>query len=301
MIISCGEALVDLVPHAVPGGGPMNVAVTAARQGASAAFLGRVSTDHHGDAIWAHMQQNGVVLDAAQRGPEPTATAAVDPGPPLRFRFEGENTADQALSEADLSGLPNEPHVLHGGTLGLFRGRSAEVVADLAETTSGVVSLDPNIRPQLIDDRDRWGHFHNRWASVASIYKGSDEDLEWVWPRRSPSAIAEELLARGVALVAVTKGPDGAVLFHRSGEINVSGVKVDVVDTVGAGDAFIGSLLASIVGLDPAVSPDAVAALSPVDLEQIGRRAIMCAAMTCAREGADPPTGEEVDAALGGA
>ena len=104
MIIAAGEALVDLVPDPVPGGGPMNVAIAASRLGTPTAFLGRVSTDEYGVMIWEHLQASGVDLSVAQRGPEPTCRAVVEGDPPT-FSFHGEGTADRMIADVDLSPL----------------------------------------------------------------------------------------------------------------------------------------------------------------------------------------------------
>ena len=100
MIITAGEALVDLVPHAVPGGGPMNTAVACARLGAPTAFLGAVSTDEHGDAIWAHLEASGVDLRLTQRRDEATCRAEVIGDPPT-FHFHGDGTADRFVEMPD--------------------------------------------------------------------------------------------------------------------------------------------------------------------------------------------------------
>ena len=161
MIVSCGEALVDVVPdeggapRAVPGGGPMNVAVAAARLGAPAAFVGGVSTDAHGEMIWAHLVANGVRTAAVQRSAHPTARAVVEHHPQLVFRFEGTDTADVHLTAVDEASLGPRPHIVHGGTLGLFRGTTAETLARYVESGPGLISLDPNTRPAMIDDRRR--------------------------------------------------------------------------------------------------------------------------------------------------
>ncbi|MEP6298227.1 MAG: PfkB family carbohydrate kinase, partial [Ilumatobacter sp.] len=97
MIFSCGEALMDLVPEPVPGGGPMNVAIAAARLGAPASFVGGISTDHFGDLLWSHIESNGVDMSLSRRFDAPTARAIVEHVPQLRFRFEGEGTADTML------------------------------------------------------------------------------------------------------------------------------------------------------------------------------------------------------------
>ena len=294
MIVSGGEALVDLVPDPVPGGGPMNVAIAASRLGVPSAFLGRVSTDAHGERIWAHLVANGVDLRLTERGDEPTARAIVEHTPKLRFRFEGVGTADQALSSGSLEPLGPGPHILHGGTLGLFRGRTAEVLAEAAERHAGIVSLDPNVRPQIIDDRARWDHFHDRWVARTHLYRGSDEDFDWIWPGRSAAACAAILLERGVRAVMVTRGPEGAIVFTASGDVHVPGVPVDVVDTVGAGDTFVAGVLSSLSARGLEGQPEALAELSSDDWSEIAGFAARAAAITCSRPGADPPTAAEL-------
>lgn len=288
MIVSCGEALVDMVPAPVPGGGPMNVAVAAARLGASSAFLGRISTDDSGSAIWDYLRVNNVDLRLVERGAEPTARAIVELTPSVVFRFEGEGTADTCLGEANLDGLGPGPHVVHGGALGLFRGRTAETLACLAETHDGIVSVDPNVRPQIIDDRARWDHYHQRWLACADIYKASDEDLEWIWPGRRPEDCAAELLGGNLGAVIVTHGADGATVYNQCDSVLVPGRPVEVVDTVGAGDTFVGAVLASL--LDRGIEwPEQLKAMPIHDWQLVATRAVVAASITCSRQGANPP------------
>lgn len=288
MIVSCGEALVDLVPEAVPGGGPMNVAIAAARLGAPSAFVGRVSTDAWGQLIWEHLRSNDVDVQACERGPEPTARAFITTTPKPTFRFEGDDTADTCLGEAHLAAFGAGPHILHGGTLGMFRGRTAEVLAALAQRHEGVVSLDPNVRPQIIGDRDRWNHYHQRWLAAAHLYRASDEDLDWIWPDRSADDCAAELLNGRPAAVIVTRGAGRTTVYRESGQIDVPHACVAVADTVGAGDTFVASVLVSLWRAD-AVSLSAIEQLGPSDWHEIGTRAAAAASITCTRVGADPP------------
>jgi fructokinase len=297
VIVSCGEALVDLVPDPVPGGGPMNAAIAAARLGAPAAFVGRVSTDHYGDTIWEHLQRNSVDLRAAQRGPEPTALAIIEHTPKLQFRFEGDGTADSALEPVDLGALGGGPHIIHGGTLGLFRGRTAEVLAGLVETHTGIVSLDPNVRPAIITDRAGWDRYFERWLARAHLVRASDEDLDWIWPGEDDETIAERLLGGPAKAVIVTRGAEGAVLHCRNGTARVPGRAVEVVDTVGAGDTFIGTTLVGLWERGLAGEPDAIDDLSLADWTAILDLAVAAAAITCSRPGADPPTRAELAAA----
>lgn len=266
----------------------MNAAIAAARLGAPTAFVGRVSTDAAGQLIWRHLQRNRVDLRACERGPEPTARAIISLTPSPSFRFDGSDTADTALGSADLAPLGPGSHIVHGGTLGMFRGRTAEVLAQLAERHDGIVSLDPNVRPAVIEDRDRWDRFHRRWVRVCDLYRASDEDLSWIWPRRPAADTAAELLEGRTVAVIITSGAEGATVFTTEGAVDVATPSVEVVDTVGAGDAFVGSVLASVWNLFGANR----AAFAALDLRQwraIAERAAVAAAITCSRPGADPP------------
>lgn len=294
MIFSCGEALVDLVPDPVPGGGPMNVAIAAARLGAPAAFVGGVSTDRFGDMLWAHLQRNGVDLSASRRFDAPTAVAAVEHVPELRFRFEGEGTADTLLTDVDETAICGPANILHGGTLGMFRGQAAETFARLAARHDGLVSLDPNVRPMIIDDPVEWHRFHDRWLSSVDIYKASDEDLAWIWPDRSPEDSVDWLRGQGVGAVILTRGAEGLSIRSSAGEVTARAPAITVVDTVGAGDTIVGVVLTSI-SEHFAGAPVELDKLRRDDWQRIADRAVAAAAITCSRPGADVPARHELD------
>ena len=298
MIISCGEALVDIVDGSpLPGGGPMNAAIASARLGVPVAFGGALSTDEYGDMLYAHIEVNGVALNLIQRTDAPTARAVVEHIPELQFTFEGDDTADMQLSELDVAAVGSGPHILHGGTLAMFRGKTAETLATLAEEHEGVVSLDPNIRPQILDHdptlRTEWIGFHNRWLSNTDIYKGSDEDLAWIFPELDPDEWVETLLAAGVSAVIITRGADGLSVFTADGEVHAVSRRVDVVDTVGAGDTICGVVLASLWELRIS-SKVAVRAMTLADWTKIAEHAVEAAALTCSRPGADVPYRHEL-------
>ncbi len=294
MIFSCGEALVDLVPDPVPGGGPMNVAVAAARLGVESSFVGGVSTDAFGRMLWQHLLSNGVDVSMCQRFDAPTAKAIVEHVPELRFRFEGVKTADTLLADLDLNRIVGATNIVHGGTLGMFRGPTAETLARVTESHDGIVSLDPNIRPQIIDDRDEWDHFHQRWLPHVDIYKGSDEDLEWIWPDRTPEQSAQWLLEHGVGAVIVTRGADGLQILTSTSASTAAPPPIDVVDTVGAGDTIVGTVLASIAEHFDGHDID-LGALGSTGWQVFAQRAVDAAAITCSRAGADTPRRTELD------
>lgn len=294
MIFSCGEALVDLIPDPVPGGGPMNVAIAVARLGGASAFVGGISTDEYGDMLWSHLAANGVDLSLSRRFHAPTARAIIEHVPELRFRFEGEGTADTLLTSIDHDAVHGRADIVHGGTLGMFRGAAAHTYADLAATHDGLVSLDPNIRPQIIDDRAAWLGFHDRWLPHVDLYKMSDEDASWIWPERSPEDSAAWLLDQGIGAVIVTRGGDGLAILTPQVEVFATAPSVDVVDTVGAGDTIVGVVLTSIAEHfgDGAIELDE---LVTADWQRIADRAVGAAAITCSRAGADIPFRHELD------
>jgi fructokinase len=294
MIVSCGEALVDVLPggRAVPGGGPMNAAVAAARLGPPTAFVGRVSTDADGDLIWAHLVDSGVILSAAQRGAEPTARAVVELKPSPVFRFEGDGTADASMVGVDLAPLGPGPHILHGGTLGIFRGSTAEVLAALVESHQGIVSFDPNVRPQIITDPAAWRRYAGRWLARADLIKASDEDLDWM------EATPAQLLERGPVAVLRTQGADGVEAFLPTGaHLRIPSPPVDMVDAVGAGDAFCGAVLCQLWERQ-ILSRAQLVDLDEATWEEILGFAVTVASITVGRLGADPPRRSQLQAGL---
>lgn len=290
MIVSCGEALVDVLAgdRVVPGGGPMNAAVAAARLGVPTAFVGRVSTDADGDRIWAHLRESDVNLAAAQRGPEPTARAVVELRPGPVFRFEGDGTADASMTAVDLSPLGSGHHIVHGGTLGIFRGTTADVLAGLVEDHNGLVSFDPNVRPQIITDRAAWRRYADHWLARADLVKASDEDLEWM------GTTPEQLVGRGPLVVLRTLGGDGVeAFFADGGHLHVASPPVEVVDAVGAGDAFCGAVLCRL--WERGVTDRAgLGRLDRAAWVEILGFATRVASITVGRLGADPPRRREL-------
>ena len=148
--------------------------------------------------------------------------------------------------------------------------------------------LDPNCRPGAIDDRaaylGRIGHI----AARADVVKASVDDLAYLYPGLPPAEAAEVLLTAGSALVLVTDGPRPARAFLPGAVLAVEVPAVDIVDTIGAGDAFGGGFLRLVVVERPhPVRPEAG---SPGPDRTAVQAAAAVAAATCARPGADPPT-----------
>jgi fructokinase len=294
-----GEAVVDLVapvpggPYlALPGGSPANVAVGLARLDVPTRMIARISGDPFGRMLRAHLADNGVDVGRVVDAGEPSSVAFVHAGTDgFDLRIDG--TADWQWTPDELAGVLDGVSALHVGSLAMVLPPGAGPLGDLARRAGVVVSYDPNCRPDVMERvpgaRDRVESL----MRAADIVKLSDADLEWLRPDTSPEDLARELVDAGVGLVAVTRGPDGAVVAGTNlSPRRVPGHRADVVDTVGAGDSYISAVLAGLHhhGL---LGPTLRTAAEPT-LTKIFTEASRAAALTCARHGADPPTTAEL-------
>jgi fructokinase len=299
LILVCGEALYDLVAGdgdgdalgAHPGGGPFNTARTIARLEQPAAFLGRLSTDRFGTTLRRMLADDGVALGAVVRTDDPTtlALAELSPDGAARYRFYASGTSAPGLTRDEaLAALPADVEILHVGTLGLMLEPIADALEGVVErlAPSALVAVDPNVRPWAIADEDAYRARLARVLARAHLVKVSEEDLAWLSPEHAPADAARELLAHGPAVALVTRGRDGAVVVPAGGEaLAIPGPRVDVVDTIGAGDAFGGAFLAW--WHSRGLSRDAL--VDERHLTEAARYAVQVAAITCTRPGARPP------------
>jgi fructokinase len=298
LAVVAGEALIDLVPApgdtlaAHPGGGPFNTARTLGRLERPVAYLGRLSEDRFGARMAALLASDGVLADAIVHTADPTtlALAEVDETGAATYRFYERGTSAPGLTEADaLAALPAAVAYLHVGTLGLVLEPMARALEALVARLAGeaLVMVDPNCRPALPPDRGRLA----RVLAGADVVKVSDDDLAWLSPGVPPLEAGRVLLDGGAAVVLLTRGGKGAFAIDADGAVEVAAPPVDVVDTIGAGDAFSGGWLAywSEHGLGRAelAQRDAVLAAT--------RFACLVAALTCARAGAEPPRRTELE------
>ncbi|KUM76523.1 carbohydrate kinase family protein [Streptomyces griseorubiginosus] len=302
MIVVAGEALIDLVPQGrgalaslkpALGGGPYNTAVALGRLGSPTAFCSRVSLDAFGEALLDGLREAGVDVSAVQRGTEPTtlAVASIDDGGSAAYSFYVDGTADRLFTAP--AALPSGTRAVSFGTCSLVLEPGASAYEELlrAAAAQGVfTALDPNIRAGLIPDADAYRARFKSWLPSVSLLKLSEEDALWL------GGTPQEWLAAGPSAVVITHGGDGLSVFTRDGSaLPVPGEKVDVVDTIGAGDTVNAALLHGLAALD-ALSPAALAALRVDDWTRLLRFAARAAAITCSRAGAEPPYAAEVGA-----
>ena len=316
MITVAGEALIDLVDEgggryrAHPGGSAANVSVGLARLGVPCSLLARVSTDVLGGQLAAHLAGNGVSLRDVVRAAEPTtlALASLDEAGQAAYSFYFQGTADWQWRRDELPGaLAPDVTALHAGSLGLALAPGAQVLEDLLSAERAraqvTISIDPNVRPALAADRADEVARVERQIRLAHIVKASDEDTGWLYPGLGCESVARAWQRLGPALVVITLGPRGAYALGPDGtEVRRSAPPVVVADTVGAGDAFSAglldalwrrSLLGPTGGLPGAAGLGGAAGLSRIGAREVAEVvdwAVLVAAVTCERPGADPPT-----------
>ncbi len=297
MIVVCGEALIDMISNgdgtqqSAPGGGPFNTARALARLGVPTAFLGRLSDDVFGRELAELLKADGANLQLASVGSEPTtiAMAEVDSNGFAEYQFLVQGTSAPNLTPEmvpERFGL--EVTALHFGTLGLVLEPMASTLMQLMISERGrrLVMLDPNIRIGLVPDSEYRDLLYIA-ISQSTIVKASEADLAWLYPGLDHEEAADRILSEGVSLVVVTLGARGAFGAHRDARLSVDAPYVEVVDTIGAGDAFGAALMAwlydhHLLSVDLSLSPD--------ELRAALKFACLVAALTCARAGADPPT-----------
>lgn len=307
MIAVAGEALIDLVEKdgvldPLPGGGPFNTAVALGRLGVPTGFLGCLSYDHFGELLVGLLRESGVDDRYVLRSSAPTPVAVVHTSEDgdAEYSFHLAGTAYADLTPDDLPELGPEVVALHLGTLALATDPPASALEGLMRRESGrrLIMVDPNVRPDVIGDRDVYRVRFESWLSCAHLVKLSARDAEWLYPELGSEACAQRLLSLGARLAVVTLGRDGALAVSGAGEARVASQPVDVVDTVGAGDAFGAGLLRGLWASD-ALNAEAVALLDDAGLENALSFACAVAALQCSRAGAVPPTLEDVDEFLG--
>jgi fructokinase len=323
-----GELVADLIPDAAAGAGPegtaphfvarpggnaLNVAVTAGRLGAPVALVARLGTGPLAPHFRRHAELSGVDVSGFVAAAEPVSLAVVglaaDGSADYGFHVLG--AADWQWSDDELAHVPERTAILHVGSISSWTPPGGEAIARLVERVraagDALVSVDPNIRPMLADGpvgrslgNDAAGVRArlDRLVAAADVVKVSAEDLAWLEPgHRDLDDAAARWAARGPALVLLTDGGaplrlarPGRPLLHR--EIP----RVEVVDTVGAGDALAAGLFAGLLARG-VTTRGALESLTDDELLAVVDDAVLVAALTCTRVGADPPTREELDAA----
>lgn len=309
MILCCGEALIDMIaeinatgepvfkPHA--GGAIFNSAVAIGRLGVPSGLLTGLSSDFFGEVLRGTMAASHVSDKYTIQSDRPTTLAFVRlVNGQASYAFYDENTATRLLHIDDVPELDDEVSALLFGGISLISEPCASTLEALMmrEKSKRVIMLDPNIRANFIQDRDSYLARLNRMIKHADIIKLSDEDLGWFANQNDEDdqdAKIDEWLGQGVKLIVITRGANGADAYTSHGKLSVAAQKVDVVDTVGAGDTVNAGILASLHN-QQLLNKKAVAKLSDMAILQALRLGIDAASVTISRAGANPPWAHEL-------
>ena len=314
MILVIGEALIDLIGEegsggnytAVVGGANANVALALALRGEEQRFLGRISSDGFGRQIASHLSSQGVDLSLSIDAEEQTtlAVATIDAAGVASYSFYTKDTADWGWTPSELPDLDLvtslNTQAVQYGCLGMAIGPGNLVIEawlkEFFDKDLLTLSHDLNIRPALGFEREAELARVLRVNGQSHIIKASDADIEWLYGLE-PGAELDEIAAEWSQgkLVVVTKGPDGVSLYRDGARLDAPGQKVNLVDTVGAGDTFMANFLGELRLLDGlGDNPlSRISRLSDQDLVQAALTANAAAALVCERQGCQPPTLQE--------
>ena len=306
MIVCAGEALIDMLPRQTTagedafaphvGGAVFNTAIALGRLGAHTSFVCGLSTDFFGEMLVDALEASKVETDLSIRSGRPTTLAFVRlVEGQASYIFYDENSALRMIEPGDMPDLPEATKALVFGCISLIKEPCASAFEALMVkgAPDHVIMIDPNIRAGFIDDEDTYRARITRMIGMSDIIKLSDEDLEWLEGPGDVEAYAARLIDTGASLVCITEGSRGARGITKHHNVFVPADKVDVVDTVGAGDTFNAGVLAALdrAGL---LTKSRVADLSEDALTEAISLGVRSAAVTVSRAGANPPWAKEL-------
>jgi fructokinase len=302
MILSCGEALIDMLPRTsaggeacfapYAGGAVMNTAIALGRLGVPSGFLSGISTDLFGEILTKTLAESKVDTSLAIRSSRPTTLAFVKlVNGQASYAFYDENTAGRMIRPSELPALPDGITALFFGGISLVVEPGGATYEALMARESGsrrVLMIDPNIRPGFIQNETSYRARIARMMGMADIVKLSDEDIRWLEGPGELASLAQRLLAKGPKIVFITEGATGAHAFTASQTVFVPALKVTVADTVGAGDTFNAGTLAAFHQAG-ALTKTGVSAAGEGLLRAALSLGVRAAAVTVSRPGANPP------------
>lgn len=305
MILSCGEALIDMLPRQTAdgedsfapyaGGAVFNTAIALGRLGAPSAFFSGLSSDLFGDVLRQSLTASKVDHSPAHVSDRPTTLAFVRlTNGQASYAFYDENTAGRMLTGESLPDTSTVDALFFGG-ISLVAEPCANTYAALQarEAPQKVVMIDPNIRPSFIVDEPGYRARINAMIDRADIVKLSDEDLHWLMGGGGIEELSRALLNRGPRLICITEGAKGATGYTSAENIFVPATPVEVADTVGAGDTFNAGVLAALHKRG-CLTKEAVANLDVPTITAALSLGVQTAAITVSRAGANPPWASEL-------
>lgn len=306
MIVCAGEALIDMLPRTTaagesafapyPGGAVFNTAIALGRLGAPTGFVSGLSTDFLGQLLIGALEDSDVDTSHSIRVDRPTTLAFVRLiDGQASYAFYDENTAGRMLTPEDKPDLPDSVEAAFFGGISLVAEPCGSAYEALMERLSPgcALMIDPNVRPGFVTDEDAYRARIRRMMAIADIVKLSDEDMKWLLGDGTPADHARALMKDGASVVCITEGGEGAVGYCAHGAIRVGAEKVEVVDTVGAGDTFNAGFLAALYS-SGYLTKELIGEIDHATVAAGLRYGAKAAAMTVSRAGANPPWLEEM-------
>jgi fructokinase len=309
MILCCGEALIDFIPtqsgtayRPCPGGSILNIAVGLGRMQVPVGFLSRLSTDLFGDILAEHLTGNHVDLKFCPRvrGQTTLAFVSLEEGGAQepQYAFYTEGAVDREMTVEDLPPVISEVvKALHFGSISLILEPGASTLETLMrrEHDRRIITLDPNVRPIIIQDWDAYRARFEGWLSYVDILRLSEADMAYLYPDDDITCLMPGWFNSGVALVILTQGAEGASAYTQSGEqAFVPTPPIKVQDTVGAGDTFFSAALTFLYEQNLLDHRERLTQMTTLQLEACLGFAVKAAAINCTREGANPPFRHEM-------
>lgn len=285
-LLAIGEALIDFIPRntGVPikqvesfkpavGGAPANVCGAFTKLGGESKLITQLGNDPFGDKIVDEFEYYGIGCEYVSRINDANTSLAFvalkDDGN-REFSFYRKPGADMLLKpETIKKDWFKDAFALHfcSVSIGDFPMKDAhEKAIEYAANNGAIISFDPNVRLALWDDIDLLRKRINEFIPKADIVKISDEELEFITGKDSIEDALPQLFTGRVKLVIYTKGSEGAEAYTKSVSASAPAEKVNAIDTTGAGDAFIGSLLYQLA--EDGVTTDSIADLTEDKLEE---------------------------------
>lgn len=302
-ILAIGEALIDVVityeqpdfPVEIPGGSPANVALTLGRLNRPVALATWIGLDERGRLIDFHMNDSGVHVTAASRGASHTSTALarLDESGAASYTFDLEWAPTPPIK------VPPTAQILEAGSISAIIEPGASAVLDALTRgrEHALVCFDPNARPSIMGEPEAALASIERFIALADVVKVSDEDIEWLTGGAPIDEVVDRWLGMGPSLVVVTRGKHGSDVATASGlRFTKTPADVPVVDTVGAGDSFMGGIIDAMwgMGLRGADARETLRTLPEEQVRAIIDRASAVSDVTVSRKGANPPWAHEL-------
>ena len=301
MILTVGEAVIDFLPERnldgarvfrpLLGGSAFNVALGLGRLGIPAGYMWSLSNDLFGNRFVDALEEADVDIGRIVYSSNPTTLAFVDTknGKP-EFAIYDNKSAGRTFDPGDTSALDDDVSLVHMGSYVLGTEPVGTMLEDFVddEVENRLFSLDLNVRAELIDDVPAYRERLTRLIEQMDIVKASADDIDWLYPGQPPEIVVESWLEAGATIAIVTRDADGVLVASDQWVVSKPAHRVELVDTVGAGDAFMAGFLGGLES--PGVL--STAGFNNLSEERLEHATILgqrCSAFVCAHAGAEMP------------